>query len=298
MKKSLLFIAVLFSCVSKAQNYIPLPLDTNHYWSEYFTGWQGPQTLFSSVYKYKIKDTLINSMNYKRLINEGYSPSNGACYSCGALLRQDSTQKKVYVLMSGQEYFLYNFSKNIGDTLKVCDISGTSPIVVTRTLTAVDSTILFDNKYHRRYHYFAGSFTGAQYVIEGVGGENGLLYPYYVPLETGRSMICLTHVNSPISTIYMNPYFAQSGCTPYIMGNRIIENADKIKIYPNPTSEKLFIENHANYDLVMRDVLGKDITIKVSSKNCYDLSNLNKGIYFLNIYEGKKLISVEKIIKE
>ncbi len=294
MKKVFLILFLISSTLIKAQAYKPIPLDTNHYWSEYFTGWQGPQVLFSCVYKYKVKDTLVQSTSYKKIINQSFSPANGSCGLNNILLRQDSVQRKVFVLVGNQEFILYNFNKVLGDTLKVCDL-WSSPTMITRTVTAVDSVLLLDNKYHKRFQYLPSSI---KYVIEGVGGEYGLLTPYFAPFETYRELICLSKINSTTTTVYMNSYYTQAGCTPFIMGTHVFNNSGRAQIFPNPVIDRLTITNDQNYSYKLIDVLGKNIPIPGITNNSLDLSHLPKGIYFLRICEGENLISVEKIMKE
>jgi hypothetical protein len=71
---------------------------------------------------------------------------------------------------------------------------------------------------------------------------------------------------------------------------------DEIKAFPNPTERTITIETK---NLVLKDVgqifhlNGKLIISKKLDKNELDLSNLLKGIYFLQISE-KKLIKIEK----
>jgi hypothetical protein len=292
VRKFLFFIAVVFCLASKAQNYIPLPLDTNHYWSEIFSGWGSGPTV-SSVYKYKIKDTLVQSTNYKKVYMECFSPAT-PCSSPFFLLRQDSAQRKVFILINNQENILYNFNKVVGDTLKALDLSTGPSAIYTYTVIAIDSVLLLDNKYHKRFRYSTYNWN---YAIEGVGGEWGLLTPYFTVFETGRETICLG-TNRTSTIIYMNPAYTATGCTPYIMGNKVIKNKDKIFIYPNPVSDKLHIENFQDYNFALRDILGKEIILKSINKNCYDLSQIPKGIYFLNVYDKNEIILVEKIIKE
>ncbi|PLX23500.1 MAG: hypothetical protein C0597_00930, partial [Marinilabiliales bacterium] len=73
-----------------------------------------------------------------------------------------------------------------------------------------------------------------------------------------------------------------------------ISNSDKIKLYPNPTSDRLFIEIDFDYeDLKMEIIsisgqliLNKEIESHGNSKEEVDLSEYPKGIYFIRIYNG------------
>lgn len=62
----------------------------------------------------------------------------------------------------------------------------------------------------------------------------------------------------------------------------------KIEIFPNPTSNFITIKNNENIDLniLIENVIGKTLTsvlVKKQSQQMLDVSNLNKGIYFIKI---------------
>ena len=71
-----------------------------------------------------------------------------------------------------------------------------------------------------------------------------------------------------------------------------------LKIYPNPVSDQLFISNRNSKDLdiVIYDILGKQVLQKKSIEQSVDVSNLLDGIYFLEINSDNGM-RIEKIIK-
>jgi hypothetical protein len=84
------------------------------------------------------------------------------------------------------------------------------------------------------------------------------------------------------------------------------ENTDgSVILYPNPAPSQVTLEfnsplKEGSYKLM--DVSGKELEINVSaindSKSSLDLSQLQSGIYFLQVYEKGKLKSVSKLIKD
>ena len=69
-----------------------------------------------------------------------------------------------------------------------------------------------------------------------------------------------------------------------------------ISIYPNPTSDMVFIEgNYTQLKVIIYNVLGKEILNK-SITNSIDISHLDNGVYILQLSDGVKLIT-RKIIK-
>ncbi len=68
-------------------------------------------------------------------------------------------------------------------------------------------------------------------------------------------------------------------------------NAENLSVFPNPTQDFFQIEtNMTIQEVIIYNSLGKTI-VKCHSKERYDVSNLNKGIYFLSIrLNNKKVI--------
>jgi hypothetical protein len=73
-------------------------------------------------------------------------------------------------------------------------------------------------------------------------------------------------------------------------------------VYPNPTSNKLVISSSSsnkNYLVELNDISSKVILKQaLINSNEVDISNFEKGIYFLKIFDGAKQVGVKKIIKE
>jgi hypothetical protein len=71
---------------------------------------------------------------------------------------------------------------------------------------------------------------------------------------------------------------------------------NNLKIYPNPTSSYIHIIHGDELEVILFDVLGKEIN-RGLFKGKVDVSYLDKGIYFLKILDGVNS-STHKIIKE
>ncbi|MBT3547071.1 MAG: T9SS type A sorting domain-containing protein, partial [Flavobacterium sp.] len=69
-----------------------------------------------------------------------------------------------------------------------------------------------------------------------------------------------------------------------------------ISIYPNPTLDMVYIEgNYTQLKVVVYDILGKQV-MKESISNSIDISQLEKGVYILQLSDGVKL-TTQRIIK-
>jgi surface protein len=74
------------------------------------------------------------------------------------------------------------------------------------------------------------------------------------------------------------------------------QNQLDISIYPNPTSDIVYIDgNYSQLKIVICDILGKQV-IKESITNSLDISHLEKGVYILQLSDGIKL-TTQRIIK-
>ena len=75
------------------------------------------------------------------------------------------------------------------------------------------------------------------------------------------------------------------------------QNQLDISIYPNPTSDIVFIEgNYSQLKVVVYDILGKQVKNKPIT-NSIDISQLEKGVYILQLSDGAK-VTTKRIIKK
>ena len=74
------------------------------------------------------------------------------------------------------------------------------------------------------------------------------------------------------------------------------QNQLDISIYPNPTSDIVYIDgNYTQLKVVVYDILGKQV-MKESITNSIDISQLEKGVYILQLSDGAK-VTTQRIIK-
>jgi len=74
------------------------------------------------------------------------------------------------------------------------------------------------------------------------------------------------------------------------------QNQFNISIYPNPTSDIVYIDgNYSQLKVVVYDMLGKQVMNKPVT-NSIDISQLEKGVYILQLSDGAKL-TTQRIIK-
>jgi len=165
MKKPLYILLLFLSNLAVCQEYTPL-LDTYNQWSVRYC-FSGCST---DVY-YTNGDTIVDAMNYKVL--DGFH-----FISRGFLLREDVTEKKVYlktILPSGiRDYLLYDFSLEVGDSINIKNPA--SPFLEDAGYYKVDAITLLplvdSNLYRHFYLSPAASNTISEndaIWVEGVG---------------------------------------------------------------------------------------------------------------------------------
>ena len=98
-----------------------------------------------------------------------------------------------------------------------------------------------------------------------------------------------------LGTNTMEPSFKLLSCTNLSAA----ETTKKpFSIYPNPTKDKIYFKDLKNISKVnIYDVQGRLVKTAISKDNYTDLSQLNKGIYFVEIFSNGKSYKT-KVVKE
>ena len=70
-----------------------------------------------------------------------------------------------------------------------------------------------------------------------------------------------------------------------------------VSLYPNPNNGIFTIEGNSNYNVTIRNMLGQTIYTGMmnASTMSFDLSNVNKGVYFVNI-SNDSFETTEKVV--
>ena len=108
---------------------------------------------------------------------------------------------------------------------------------------------------------------------------------------------CVTNITSEpfrFSSLVLIPSYRPFWGTCPSLGIDDLNQLD-ISIYPNPTSDKLYIDGLVIQDVVIYSVLGKEV-VKISNQNSIDVSSLSKGVYFIKVSDGVNS-STKKFIK-
>ncbi len=294
MKKYGLFL--LFFTLSihfcAAQEYVPI-LKEGAFWvikESSYTGY----SVCSEYDKVQVDgDTIINGVTYKKLKSAPLRDQNGETYCIEPplfldaneftpittyYLREDVDEKRLYILSeynSGtwDEYTLCDFNLEVGDEM----VNYYAPLDEV-DLFVDDIQTTSDNR--KQYTMSDGS----KYT-EGIGKLEGNFHIYH-SLVDGIWYEVACHGNDEDS----------SSCASVLSTTN--ELIPEIKIYPNPTSDKIYFTNLENNTFKLYSILGKEMRFQFSPENqSMDISHLRNGVYFLEILSANKVKQVLKVLK-
>jgi len=300
----------LVACIgTNAQKYVPFPTE-NAKWNVFYASSWYFSPMDTTLLQYSLKggDTIINEKTYHKFCQNIGTKDNPVYRGIGGIREQD---RKIYYCgppytlnhnAQGDdfEYLLYDFSKQIGDTVRMNEHRK-------YVITEIDS-IKVGNQYRKRYQisgpYMLNNF---DYIIEGIGSvKAGLLgsitdIPTCVGCQYEWNFVCFSQNGE---TVYLNPAFVD--CNSLHMTSMPDSKASNqfVRIYPNPAINKLTIDfvqfAYGEIQIALYDIMGKQVAWEVKSKNQtmeIDVNSLIEGIYFVKIYSDNNLVNVLKFVK-
>jgi Secretion system C-terminal sorting domain len=304
--KSLCFVFLLLTFLkagSQTNTYFPFP-DSNAVWHEHFHS-NNSGTDSHYQYGYLGGDTVLNNKTWHKvyqdancLVNPVMSYSNSILMGA---LREDSAKRIYYYNMNtsfvnaqkDSIYKLYDFSKQIGDTIKF----GSFPYYYYNylVLDSIDSAYTH-NKYRKRYHLSPGNETW----IEGIGSLRGL----FTVINPALTCYCIQELfcyrDNDTSYYIKPPYIDCYNLSAGIDNKTNIEKA--ITIAPNPFSSNAIIKTNTelqNASLVIYNSIGEavkqmnNLNGKAIPLDCNDLA---PGLYFIKLVQGYEILAFKKII--
>lgn len=244
-------------------------------------------------------DTLINSEQWFKLFSTSDSTFQNELLYRGLLRAED---RKVFYLDTLNQFdTLYDFSLNVGDSA-LFDIYGMYPEWL--QVINVDS-IQINGDYYRRLKFEEPSINTFDWLdeewIEGIGSKHGPLFPAF-PVKFSEEVpdsMLVTCTFSNNQQVWQ--HLSYPSCyVNIVLGVYQLDLFD-FKIYPNPFTNRIHIENNGlkQFQLSILNSLGQ--TIKQAQVNVdnqiIDLTELRAGIYFLRI-ENRENTKTMKMIKK
>ena len=252
-------------------------------------------------------DTIIEDLTYKRVYvqyDDSIADFNNARYF--AAIREDTATGKIYFSRGNeQEYLLYDFSVNVGDTVSFYSLWGGGLRERKQVVKSIDS-ILIDDNYRKKINFKSWITTGGgESWIEGIGSINGLFFAGDFDMADGMNVTILLCVHVEERLIYQPEdadFYEKYNC--YIQNYTNIDEHKKgtIEIYPTIVDDILYIEtdkNNEEFEYKIINIQGQIISNGLCTSNVINVANLNKGFYLIVISDNKstKYIKTQKFIK-
>lgn len=303
MKKFLYIQSVLLLTLTTVHGqtnvYHPFP-DSNAVWNINFglyCFWNGTA---NENYSIIISgDTLINGQPYHKLTTPYVqSFSTGTCGGKIAgykgAIRQDQPAKKVFFVppLSNSEQLLYDFTMQVGDTVKGYAGSTNTPFLPD-VILSIDSVLVGGN-YRKRWK--TDSYYNP-YFIEGIGSAYGMIErsPGNVTDMPGYLVTCFSQ-----NGITLHPATATNCDLILTSVSTIQENSSQVKISPNPSTGIFTIQNkEAEISYIeICNIFGEIVYAETVKSKMHEikLEDKSRGIYFYKSVSGDKRISSGKLI--
>jgi hypothetical protein len=180
MRLLVLFLLILMIDDIEASGQKISFTDSTNVWQVYHTGGGSLQDAFIDIHMYShSRDTMIGANSYRVMSDSVWKWSyawlgfpiqyQGPYLWDSLLVREDTATKEVFVRIDSNDYLLYDFDQQIGDTFHNWQ--------ATFVVASIDSVVI-NTTFHKRWHYIyvnGQTSTGQYDVIDGIGSMEGLL---------------------------------------------------------------------------------------------------------------------------
>jgi hypothetical protein len=261
---------------------------------------QNPNFVATTTTVYGLQgDTLINSEQWFKL----YS-TNDSLFQSNLLYRgllREENNKVFYLDTINQLDTLYDFSLNVGDSV-LFDLYG----VDAEWLQVINiDSIQISGNYYRRLNFAEPTINAFDELneiwIEGIGSIHGPLFPN-LPVKFSQEIpdsMLVTCTFSNDQQVWQ--HLSYPSCHVNIVLGIDQLGLFDFQIYPNPFTDKIYVENIGlqQYEFTILNNLGQMIKqIQVNGDNqTIDLSELKAGVYHLRIYSQDKAMTMTMIKK-
>jgi len=256
------------------------------------------RTLVSSVYV--VRDTTIQGN--KAVILKGSS----GCSACKTdnIFYYDSAQNIVYQYLDSNFKPYFDFSKQAGESYTMYFFSTFNQTIgydsvliridsiVTYPISGINVRVQFISILGNSHYSFSGP------IIEFIGSKEGF-YPEdgACDFSVFRGLRCYS---DSVLTYYTDSIFQVKGCD-YDVSISETNSLEMLKVYPNPVSYQLIVENEKSilknariYDLLGKEVKRFSINTTHTTLDIHDLQN---GMYFMEVETENGKIT-KKFIKQ
>ena len=238
-----------------------------------------------------IGDTLIGGKSYRRIAFCNMALFDPSIANYHSALRDSIGRWYVIPADASDEYLLYDFRGEIGDTVTVQNpfLQNGFDDPVQLVVVSID-TNEFEGPERRTWQL--ESFVGwDEYWYEGIGSYNGLFHHLAFISDAGHALVCF-HEND--SLVYQFQGFSNCEWTTDIAKNF----EPQYELHPSPASNQVKID----LDVPIEQVIVTDLSGRRShvpwKESVLDVSSLPAGIYVIKIIDRDQRIHSAKLVVE
>ena len=284
MAKVLLLLLMAMEGMAKAQDYEPIIQEGNEWYTLDVIVNPGfpPNHHYSTLVHWISDDTLVDGVRYTKVLE---TRNGEGTPRLATLLREEDG--KVWKRESATDILIYDFTAQVGDTLRFGDFHEFDFFVV-------DSISIeqIGGKDRRKFWFgLEYDFTGEPVAIEtwteGIGSDMGLLFSGWYYVTGGYYRALCFHQNGEL--LWQNEYY----------GTCMIDAVEEmdispISLYPNPTSEVVHIEGVEAAEVQVYNSFGQ-LVKTVHDANEIPVAALPQGVYLLRITDTDGKVYMNKI---
>ena len=301
-------LLILWPMISNAQDYQPMAVEGTHW----IVGSDWLQTPWlDQKFSFTVRgDTSIQAIDYKKVYRETFEFNDATKLfsdkiihsSLYALIRDDTLQRKVFAITEatlydncpkGEEYLLFDFSLEPGDTLNWCSLNGLS---IPPNALAVADSIRFTNS------SFSDMPRKTIFTVFAVTFYNdGLLTEQTVPIIEGLGY---AHVGPFLEGSFLMDYCIGSSFACGLLSGSEEKTRSILSVYPNPSKDFLIVDAEREiYSSITFQILSPDGRLVRQQKlqelqNRINLIDLPAGIYTLRVLKKDRPIQHRRFIKQ
>ena len=284
MTKVLFFLLLAVAGSAKAQDYEPIIQEGNEWHTLDVIVNPGfpPNHHYSTLVHWISDDTLVDGVRYTKVLE---TRNGEGTPRLATLLREEDG--KVWKRKSATDILIYDFTAQVGDTLRFGDFHEFDYFVV-------DSISIEQIGGRDRRKFWFGleyDITGEPVAIEtwteGIGSDMGLLFSGWYYVSGGYYRALCFHQNGEL--LWQNEYYGT--CMIDAVEEEV---APAVSVYPNPVSETVSIEGLEPAEVQVYNTLGQMVkTVKDSHE--INMAGLPQGDYLLRIADAEGKVYTNKI---
>lgn len=285
--KVLLLLMLAVAGVAKAQDYEPIIQEGNEWHTLDVIVNPGfpPNHHYSTLVHWISDDTLVDGVRYTKVLE---TRNGEGTPRLATLLREEDG--KVWKRESATDILIYDFTAQVGDTLRFGDFQEFDYFVV-------DSISIEQIGGRDRKKFWFGleyDITGEPVAIEtwteGIGSDMGLLFSGWYYVSGGYYRALCFHQNGEL--LWQNEYYGT--CMIDAVKEEV---APAVSVYPNPVSETVSIEGLEPAEVQVYNTLGQ-VVKTVRDANEINMEGFAEGVYLLRITDKEGNGYIKKITKQ